>query len=84
MPRASKIATSDPLGDMLRRARHNHTPPLTQEEVAVELGLAQSTISAWESGHARPPLTMLRQLSEILALDVSKLVDAASTNAIAI
>lgn len=84
MPRASKITRSDPLGDMLRRARHNRETPLTQEEVAEELGVVQSTISAWESGRARPPLTMLRQLAEFLDLDVSKLVDAASAAELAI
>lgn len=80
IPRASKIATTDPLGDMLRLARHRHKPPLTQEEVAKELGLAQSTISAWESGHARPPLNMLRPLATFLGLEVERLVDAAGTS----
>lgn len=83
MPRASKITTSDPLGDMLRRARHNHAPPLTQEQVATEMEVVQSTISAWESGRARPPLEMLKQLADYLDLEVSKLVDAAADAAIA-
>lgn len=78
MPRASKITRSDPLGDMLRRARHNHEPPLTQEEVAEEMEVVQSTISAWESGRARPPLAMLKKLAGFLGLDVSKLADAAA------
>jgi transcriptional regulator with XRE-family HTH domain len=78
MPRVSSVATSDPLGDMLRRARHNHKPQLTQEAVAKALDVVQSTISAWESGRARPSLPDLKRLADFLDLEVSKLVDAAA------
>lgn len=79
-PRASKVNASDPLGDMLRRARHNQDVPLTQEDVANALGVVQSTISAWESGRARPSLPDIQRLSGVLKLDVSKMVAAAASN----
>lgn len=77
--RRTRAELSDPLGDILRRARHNHVPPLTQEDVASSLGKRQSTVSSWESGKARPDLTTLGELARLLDLDLGHLAHVATT-----
>jgi transcriptional regulator with XRE-family HTH domain len=77
MPRVTREESTDPLGEMLRSARFNHKPRLTQEDVADFLGVVQSTVSAWESGRARPDVPMLRRLASLFeaSLDFSDLVE---------
>lgn len=49
---------------------------MTQEELAVAVGVRQSTVSAWEAGTARPALERIVALSRLFGLDISTLVEA--------
>lgn len=82
LPRAPQTPKSDPLGRMLWRARYNVEPPLTQEQVAAELGVTQSTVSSWESGRLRPNVQMLSRLADLLELDFDELADVGGFTAI--
>lgn len=48
---------------------------LTQKEVAVKLGVAESTISMYESGQRKPPLDRFKKLAEILGVSTDVLID---------
>ena len=53
---------------LLRDARHRAA--LTQSELAMRAGVAQSVISAYESGHRQPALTTLAALVEATGFDL--------------
>lgn len=78
VPYKTDSGSTDPLGAMLRRARHSQPTRLTQEDVAKRMEVGQSTISAWESGRARPNYADLMKLARLLDLDVGDLVAAAA------
>lgn len=45
---------------------------LTQEQLAKMLGKAgKQSVSNWENGHSKPPLSIAFQLAEILEEDIS-------------
>lgn len=46
---------------------------LTQQEVATELGVAQSSVSAWESGEANPSAEKLPELAKLLGCTLDDL-----------
>ena len=47
---------------------------LTQFDLAQQLGVSQSTISAWESGRSTPPLRRILLISRSLSVPVSFLI----------
>lgn len=54
----------------LIKARENKN--LTQEQLAKMLGKAgKQSVSNWENGHSKPPLSIAFKLSEILEEDIS-------------
>lgn len=69
---------AESFGAMLREARTSHDPPLSQEGLAVMLGLRQPTVSAWETDKARPTTPTLVRLADLLDLDLSRLTKAAA------
>lgn len=48
---------------------------LTQKELSQELGISPKTVSKWETGHGFPDIDMISNLSEILGVDISKLLE---------
>ena len=57
-------------GDYLKSLRRSHTPPMTQETLAVAVGRSKMTISQFESGKNSPPQgKLLHMLAD--ALDLS-------------
>lgn len=38
----------------LRAYRERHTPPLTQEQLAEQLGTSKASVSRWETGERKP------------------------------
>ena len=42
-------------GEKLKESRLNHNPPLSQEELAEEIGITRSTLSNYEAGTSSPP-----------------------------
>ena len=48
---------------------------LTQKEVADKLGIVPKTVSKWETGHGFPDVSFILELSKILGIDISKLIE---------
>ena len=51
-----------------------HEKGLTQKEVADTLGICPKTVSKWETGKGFPDVPLISKLSEILDVDISKLL----------
>lgn len=61
------------IGELIRAARREHS--MTQQELADKMNISDKTVSKWECGLGCPDLSLLPQLSEILELDLSALLD---------
>ena len=61
------------IGELIRAARREHG--FTQQELADKMNISDKTVSKWECGLGCPDLSLLPQLSEILGLDLSALLD---------
>lgn len=48
---------------------------LTQNDIAIELGLSQSTVAMWENGKNVPSSSVLPKLSKILGCTIDELFD---------
>ena len=48
---------------------------LSQEKLALEIGVFQSTVSAWEQGKSTPQPKNLKRISEALNCSVADLLD---------
>ncbi len=59
------------LGAFLRRLREERE--LTQKQVARDLGISQSALSAWESGQTLPPRPQIVRLAGVLGVGVEAL-----------
>jgi transcriptional regulator with XRE-family HTH domain len=59
------------LGAFLRRLREERE--LTQKQVAKDLGISQSALSAWESGQTLPPRPQILRLAAVLGVGVDAL-----------
>lgn len=55
---------------ILRKSHH-----LTQEKLAIKLGVNQQTIARWERGATEPSIKQLRQLSEQFNVSVDELIN---------
>ncbi len=56
------------LGALLRRLREERE--LTQKQVARNLGISQSALSAWESGQTLPPRPQMQRIAAVLGVGV--------------
>lgn len=61
-------------GNGLRRLRGRKL--LTQAELAAALGARQASVSAWETGEARPSMASMRKLCEVLGVTPDELLSA--------
>ena len=59
------------LGAFLRRLREERE--LTQKQVARDLGISQSALSAWESGQTLPPRPQIERIAGALGVSVEQL-----------
>jgi transcriptional regulator with XRE-family HTH domain len=59
------------LGALLRRLREERD--LTQKQVARDLGISQSALSAWESGQTLPPRPQLQRVAAVLGVELEML-----------
>jgi len=48
---------------------------LSQEQLALEIGVFQSTVSDWETGKSKPQPRNLKKMSEVLKCSVADLLD---------
>src|SRR5262245_4350617 len=56
------------LGALLRKLREDRE--LTQKQVAKELGISQSALSAWESGQTLPPRPQITRIAGVLGVSI--------------
>lgn len=61
------------LGALMRRARDARG--VMQADLAAALGVAVSTLSAWENGHRVPDVDALRELCRILHVSADVLLE---------
>ena len=59
------------LGAFLRRLREERE--LTQKQVARDLGISQSALSAWESGQTLPPRPQIDRIAGVLGVGIDQL-----------
>lgn len=61
------------IGSFLKELRNEKG--ITQEQAATEFGVAQRTVSRWETGSNMPDLSMLVYLAEFYHVDVREIID---------
>lgn len=66
------------VGEKVRVARKYHAPALTQEELAIQMGIDRSTLSKWESS-GNIPSSELSRLGMLLNVAESWLVDGSDS-----
>lgn len=49
---------------------------VTQEEIAMNLGIKQSAVSMWESGKSTPETKHLKTLSVLLRTNIETIIDS--------
>lgn len=62
------------IGEQIKAARK--AKGVSQEELAVRLGVVRQTVSKWENGKCMPDYTVIKSLCEELQVTVSELMDA--------
>jgi transcriptional regulator with XRE-family HTH domain len=70
------MASVGTLGDRIREARKARG--LSQERLAVDLGVSWSTVNRYESGKHVPSLNRLRLIADVLEVDVADLMGRAA------
>lgn len=70
------MASVETLGDRIRAARKARN--LSQEGLAVELGVSWSTVNRYESGKNSPSINRLRLIADVLEVDVTDLLGRAA------
>lgn len=63
------------LGSLLRQSRRSIEPPLSQKDVAQQLGLAQSAVSDWERGASWPTVFSLLAVVRLLGINPAGLLE---------
>ena len=58
---------------ILEKLRREHD--LTQKELAVKIGVANNTISQWETGLYKPPTEKLIKLSKLFNVSIDYLLE---------
>ena len=53
---------------------------LTQEQLANEFGVAQRTVSRWETGSNMPDISMLVEIAEFYEVDIREIIDGERTS----
>ena len=53
---------------------------LTQEQLAIKLGINNRTISRWENGKNMPDASLYKPLCEILEISIEELINGEKTN----
>ena len=75
-PTTRKPHPSKVLGNEIKMSRENHTQ-LTQDELAVAMGVTQQTVSRWEAGIIPVPIKHLEDLCKLVEADVDKILHLA-------
>lgn len=70
------MASVQTLGGRIREARK--AKGLSQERLAVDLGVSWSTVNRYEAGNSTPSLNRLRLIADVLEVDVIDLIGEAA------
>lgn len=65
---------------VIKIEKYRHKLNLTQQNLAMKLGVTQGLVSMWESGKATPPTKIIPDLAKILQCDIADLFDNAEPN----
>lgn len=60
------------IGEVIRRCRKNKN--MTQEEMAVRLGVTAPAVNKWENGNSLPDITLLSPIARLLGITVDGLL----------
>ena len=63
----------------IKLLKHRQQLQLTQEELALRIGVTPQAISKWERGISLPDIELLYQLSKVLSLSMDELLDLPTT-----
>ena len=74
MNRMSRLAVQGFNGDALLRLRH--AAGMTQEDLAIHIGVSTTSVSSWELGRSAPDPTNFAELKRIFAHAAEELLDA--------
>ena len=61
------------IGSFLKELRNEKG--ITQEQAADEFGVAQRTVSRWETGSNMPDLSILIEIAEFYEVDIKEIID---------
>jgi transcriptional regulator with XRE-family HTH domain len=62
------------VGERIRTVRQQHAPPLSQAELAEQLGMSRASVVNIEAGRQRPPLHVLWQIASVLKIEPALLL----------
>lgn len=64
-------------GQRIREARQRTVPRLSQQSLAMSLGISRASVVNIEAGRQRPPLHVIWQIAEALSVDAASLIPRA-------
>ena len=65
---------------MLALKKYRQKNGIKQAELAKKIGVANSTISMWETGDRKPDIIILKKLAEIFGCTTDELLEPIETN----
>ena len=70
------MASAVTLGEKIKQARQERN--LSQEALAVELGVSWSTVNRYERNKNQPSINRLRLIADVLEIPLSRLLEEAA------
>ena len=69
---------NEKIGNVIKALRIDHK--LTQKQLADKLGISDKTVSKWERGLGAPELSLIRELSDLLEVNIANLLSGDVSN----
>jgi Predicted transcriptional regulators len=63
---------NDKIGNIIRNLRAEHN--MTQKQLADKMNISDKTVSKWERGLGCPDISLISELSDLLEIDIQKLL----------
>lgn len=58
----------------LKAFRESQSPPLTQRELAMKLGVSRNTVNRWELGLRHPKRAQAKELAKVTGISAAELI----------